>query len=361
MKPKAHKEFLQHSFRLFRPTYTLGGPGIGKTQKVFQAAAEIDYEVLPPLYLASLDPVDIGGLNLPTMPDANGIRKLERLLDDWLEPAFVATKNTVLLLDEVSQGSQGMQNAAAPLFDQRRCGKHKLPDCVVVTATGNKRAHRAGAIPTLTQLISRAARITLEVDPLAWLDQAIKDKIAPEILSFIRTYPSLLDVSLRPQFKEDEGYEQIYQSGLSYENPRSWYEVSHYVKSKLPVHLEKEVYEGIVGESAIALLIPHLTLIRQEIDIVAILQGASWKFPSKDKIGARFSFALGVGACATSKTYYKVLEIAKELYDKKEHEYASVIIQTAVKAYREIVDTQEWLYGLRQHPLGKAFIATRQV
>ena len=358
MKSHDLERYLAYALSHREPTVTIGGPGTGKTQIHLQVAQSLGMEVFPPLYLAMLDPVDIGGMNLPTQPDAQGKRRLERLLDDWLEPAFTATHPSLLLIDEFSQGSPSIQCAAAPLLDARRAGKHKLPDCVAIAATGNAREHRAGANNTLTHVISRATRVWLEVDPLAWIDRSIQDGIAPEIISFIKQYPSLLDVSLRANAKDS--FEEIYQSGSAYENPRSWYTISRHLQQGLDQQLEQEVFEGVIGQGANLLLQPHLLLVRTSVDIQAVMAGQAWKFPPKMEIGARYAFVIGVGACSNSNTADRVVEIAQQLYHMKEGEYSEVLIQTAVKSFPNFPSTAAW-DTLRKHPLGQAIIKARRV
>lgn len=358
LKPQKLEEYLEFALPRHIPTVILGGPGIGKTQIPQQVAKRLEMDTLPPLYLAMLDPVDIGGMNLPTQPDETGKRRLERLLDDWLEPAFTATSPTMLLIDEFSQGSHAIQCAAAPLLDARRCGKHVLPDCVSVLATGNQRQHKSGAVDTLTHVISRTVRIKLEVDPVAWIERAVKDHVAPEVISFIKASPSSLDVSLRSGGAD---YEKIYLQGESYENPRSWYLVSTHVKGRLPISLEGEIYTGIVGEGVSRRFVSHLSLTRQEVDLVAIMGGAKWAFPPKEQIGTRYAFTIGVGSCANRETIETVFDIAKTLYEQGEKEYAMVVVQTALGAYEGATSEESWLMGMRKHPLGQAIIRARRV
>lgn len=357
MKPKHLERLAVYAIAHQEPLVVIGGPGTGKTQIVLQSAVVADAEVLPPLYLGMIDPVDMGGMNLPTQPDANGKRRLERLLDDWLEPAFTATRRTVLFLDEIDKGTHAVQCAAAPLFDLRRCGKHKLPDCVAVIGTANAAKHRAGSVQTLTHLISRLSRVYYEVDPLAWLERAVKDHTAPEVISFIKQYPSNLDVSLRP----DKGnWEEIYQSGQSYENPRSWYTVSRHIHQGLDRDLEREVFDGVVGEGVNRLFQTHLTLVRESVDIQAALAGGQWKFPAKDKLGARYAFCIGIGSCANQDTADRVIEIAGELYDQKEAEFGEIIVQAAAGSFAGLVDTPAWS-TLRKHPMGKTMLRLRRI
>ena len=357
MKPKELEILAPYAIKNQAPLVVLGSSGTGKTQIMLQAGEKVSAEILPPLYLGMIDPVDIGGMNIPTQPDASGTRRLERLLDDWLEPAFSATELTLLLLDEFDKGTHAVQCAAAPLFDLRRCGKHKLPDCVAVVGTANEVKHRAGSVPTLTHLISRTTRIHYEVDPVAWLERAVKDRTAPEVISFIKQYPSHLDVSLRA----DKGnWEEIYQSGQSYENPRSWYTVSRHIQQGLDRQLEREVFDGVVGNGVNRLFQSHLTLVRESVDIIAALAGRRWKFPPKDKVGARYAFSIGIGACASEEAAGRVVAIAAELYDQKEAEYGEIVIQTAMGSFAGMMDMPAWS-DLREHPLGQAMLKLRRI
>lgn len=360
MKPQEVTRALVHAMLDNDPITLEGGPGTGKTQLMFQAAEKAGLQVLPPLYLGMLNEVDVGGMNYP-IAGPTGVR-LRRLLDDWLEPAFAATEPTLLLLDEIDKGSVQVQAAAAPLYDLRMCGKHKLPDCVVLMGTANRREHHSGTVKTLVHLGSRATRISLEVDPQAWVARAIEDRIAPELIAFIQAFPSNLDISLRLGFKADEAFRHIYDTGKAFENPRGFYKISKYLQSKFPHDLEQETYTGTIGEGVTELLMTHLTLVRAEVDVAAALSGQPWKFPGKDRkfLGARYAFATGIGTYANAETTEAVLNIAKELWEQREREYAQVVVQVAWQSFRGIGQTPAWL-KLQAHPLGQAMVHMRRI
>ena len=344
MKPPELERLLVTTYKHQMPTWIEGPPGIGKSQIHQQVAERLDLMWFPPLYPAMLDPTDVAGMPIPvTIGDT---RRIERLLDDWLYPVFSSKQPGVLLIDEVSQGAVAVQCAVAPLLDSRRVGRHKLPEHITVCAAGNGRQHKAGAQNILTHIISRTIKVNLEVDPLAWVDRAVKDEICMEVISFVRTYPGNLHI-FDP--------EKAFAAGTAYPNPRSWYKVSDLLRAGLDRDLESEVFKGTIGDGVTQLLLSHIMLVRDQVDIAAIMQGAPWKFPNKDKIGARFAFVIGVGACANAETTQQVVAIATELYDRKEGEYAEVVLQTAIRAYDNMINHPAWRQ-LRNHPLGKSLI-----
>lgn len=344
MKPKELERLLATTYTHQMPTWVEGPPGIGKSQIHKQVAEKLGLVWFPPLYPAMLDPTDVAGMPIPvTIGDR---RRIERLLDNWLEPVFMSKEPGVLLIDEVGQGVPAVQCALAPFFEGRIIGQHTLPDYITICAAGNGRQHRAGAQNILTHIISRTVKVQLEVDPLAWVDRAIQDKTCHEVISFIRTYPSNLHM-FDP--------EQSFAAGTAYPNPRSWYKVSDLLKARLDRDLESEVFKGTVGDGVTQLFLSHVTLVRDQVDLVAIMGGAPWKFPPKDKIGARYAFVIGVGACANRETLETVVKIAEELYNRREREYAEVVLQTAIRAWDGVITHPAWR-ALRNRPLGRALI-----
>ena len=350
VKPSELKAILRATFAAHLPTWVEGAPGIGKTKIHEQVAEELSMQFFPPLYLAMLDTVDLGGMNMPyIMPD--GHRKLERLLDDWLEPVFSSKSPGVLLIDEATKGSLAVQSAAGPLLDARRVGRHKLPDYITICAAGNRRKDRSGDNNILTHITSRLTSVELVSCPIDWTARALVDKVHPWVISHIKASPSSLH-----QFDAEKSYS----ANSAYPAPRAWYKVGSLLEANVPQNLWLAVFEGTVGEAQARLFIAHCDLVQQEVDVLHILQGGKWKFPSKEKLGARYAFAIGLGACVQKDTIDRIVDIAKELADKGETEYGEVIVQTAIEAWSGTVTSNAWR-NLQLHKLGQAFRSTVRV
>lgn len=327
------------------PTYTESPPACGKSEIHAQVAAALDYDFMA-LYPALHDPVDFSGLSFPV--EVNGEKRLIRHIDDVLGSIFHAERPLLVLFDELPAAAPAVQAACAPFFQARQIGKWKIPDYVTICGAGNRRTDRAGANPILTHILSRfATLITLTVDVECWIERATQDRIATEITSFVKFRPALL---------YDFDAEKVYSSGRAYPNPRSWYKANQLLTAfgnTLPVDIEREVYTGCVGDGAAHQFTAHLRQVRSELNLEAIVvHGKKWKFPSAKELGLRYAFAFGVAGFAIKETLARVFEIATDLYEQKEAEYAMCIIMQTLLKDQSLGSTAEF-ERLAMGPLGQ--------
>ena len=341
LTPPQLTKLLLHTIKAKLPTLTLGGPGLGKTALHEQAANSLGYDYLA-IYPATHDPTDLTGLAFPTV-GTDGIKRLVRHIDDLLATIFDAKKPLLVLLDEFGQAPPAMQSACAPLLLARKIGKYKVPDHVVICAASNRRQDRAGAANILTQLISRFATIVnLRPDAVSWLEKAMADKISPEIISFIKTSPSRLFT-----FNADVNYADQ----RAYGCPRSWYAASSLLRTDLPVDLWPAVFSGAVGVADSHLLIAHLTLIRSCVNVHdVVVERMSYSFPPVKSIGARWAFAVGVGAMANCDTIDRVIQVAQDIPS----EYGIVALRQAAYSYPELDFSK-----VAESKLGKLILSSR--
>lgn len=338
-------EILRKSIPANKTILITGAPGVGKTQVVEQVSSYINYNFLPPLYPATLQEIEIAGMPMPIKTENS--TKLVRLMDELLQPAFDAKENSVLLIDEFSEGSHAVQAAFAPLIRERKIGKNKLPDCVSIILASNKREHKTGGNLILTHLISRMTSVVnLIVDTEIWLHHAIKQKIRPEITSFIKIRPSLLNC-----FDADDSF----QNCKPYPNPRSWFHVNDLLNLEYSKDLEYHLYSGAVGEGAAREFCSHLPIFREQIDLFDIVNNKrKFTFPKAEKLAERWAFTFGVGSIINLENSERVFEIANILFKDKNSEYAKVIISQALTVFPEICSSQIF-FDFCKSPLGESF------
>ena len=118
-----------------RPVFLWGPPGIGKSE-VVAAIAEEKQGLMIDLRLAQMEPTDLRGI--PYYNKDTGLM-------DWAPPIDLPSEETaseypvvVLFLDEMNSAAPSIQAAAYQLILNRRIGKYKLPENVVVIAAGNR-------------------------------------------------------------------------------------------------------------------------------------------------------------------------------------------------------------------------------
>ena len=125
---QARKSLLK-AFKVQRPLFLWGPPGIGKSELVENITRELGGHMID-LRLGQMEPTDIRGI-----PFYNkDIGKM-----DWAPPVELPDEElasqypiVVLFLDELNSAAPSVQSAAYQLILNRRIGKFRLPDNVVM-------------------------------------------------------------------------------------------------------------------------------------------------------------------------------------------------------------------------------------
>lgn len=214
-------------YPLRQPAILWGSPGIGKSDVVAQAAKAIDGELID-LRGSLLDPVDMRGV--PWIDK-------EKNHTHWARPCFIPSEGRgIVFLDELGQASGATQAAMLQLCLDRQVGEAKLGDGWAVIAASNNADDRAGANRLITPLLNRFVHIDMDVSNDDWHAWAVANRIAPEVRSFLKFKPELLD-----QFKaaKDAGHK-------AFATPRSWSFVSKMFPNT-PSELRAQLFSGTIG------------------------------------------------------------------------------------------------------------------
>ena len=212
-----------------------GRPGVGKTELVQTLATQIDAQLFD-LRLTTIDPQDLRGLPYFDHKTAKTIWYRPEDLPDTDAPA-------ILFLDELTAAAPSLQPTVYGLLQERRVGRHRLPDSVMIIAAGNRVEDGAIAYDMGTALSDRLIHMIVHADPEDWLKTyAMPAGIHPSVAAFIRTRPDLLETT------EDA----LRRGQMIACTPRSWTRVSQ-IMHTIPDRAQRQVMiAGTIGAAPAA-------------------------------------------------------------------------------------------------------------
>ncbi len=176
----------EQSFLLLSP------PGVGKSEMVYQAAAEAGLPCRS-LLGTQIAPEDVSGV--PKIVGERSVFCPPRLLLPEIAQTFC------LFLDELPACAPDVQKAFYSLLLERRLGEHALPAGTWVVAAGNRQTDRALVRAMSSALVNRVTILNLRVDADEWQDWARRSGIRADIRSYISFMPDALmrEVPQEPQ------------------------------------------------------------------------------------------------------------------------------------------------------------------
>lgn len=178
----------------------LSAPGVGKSEMVYQAAAEAKLACRS-LLGTQIAPEDVSGV-----PRIIGERSV------FCPPRILLPENPepfCLFLDELPACAPDVQKAFYSLLLERRIGEHQLPKGTWVVAAGNRVQDRALVRSLSSALINRVTILHVRVEVDEWLAWATGAGVREEIRSFISYMP---DALMRPVPNEP----------VPFSTPRAW-------------------------------------------------------------------------------------------------------------------------------------------
>ncbi|MEM8730363.1 MAG: MoxR family ATPase [Pseudomonadota bacterium] len=213
-----------------------GRPGVGKTQVVAALAERIGGRLFD-VRLTTIEPQDLRGLPYYDHETQKTVwYRPEDLPDDPDQPS-------VLFLDELTAASPHLQPTVYGLLQERRVGRHLLPDSVFVVAAGNTVDDGAIAYEMGTALADRLIHLHVVAEARDWLERyAVDQSLSPLVTAFLRARPDLLDTT------EDS----LRRGDMIACTPRSWERVSDIVRTVTDTRLRQTMIAGTVGLAAAA-------------------------------------------------------------------------------------------------------------
>jgi hypothetical protein len=275
-----------------------GRPGVGKTEVVHTLARQIGAELYD-LRLTTIEPQDLRGLPFYDHAQAKTVWYRPEDLPDTDAPA-------ILFLDELTSAAPSLQPTVYGLLQERRVGRHRLPDTVLIVAAGNRVEDGAIAYDMGSALSDRLVHMIVQASADDWLQHyAVPAGIHPTVAAFIRTRPDLLETT----------EEALRRGQMIACTPRSWTRVSQIMAAVPDRALRQVMIAGTVGAAPAA----EFALLADEIS--ATVQIDAMLAAPRAERGALYPATLhgltalvyGLVGAVTLKTLPTAIEILADL------------------------------------------------
>jgi hypothetical protein len=301
---------LKQAMKAKRPVFLWGPPGIGKSDVVKQLAVELSgsEDAMIDLRMAQMEPTDIRGI--PFFNKDNG--KM-----DWAEPVDLPSeefakqfKTVVLFLDEMNSAPPAVQAAGYQLILNRRVGKYKLPDNVVIVAAGNRDSDKGVTYRMPMPLANRFVHLEMRPDFTSWQLWAVNEGIHKDVVGYL-------------SFAKNDMYDfDAKSSSRAFATPRSWCFVSDLLNDEDNIDTDSlfNLVAGAVGDGLAVKFMSHRKIAGQMPEPSDILSGKVKDLRVKE-ISAMYS--LTISMC------YELKDAVdnKKVDNKKFHEMSYNFIQ----------------------------------
>lgn len=307
------------SFKLKKPIFYWGSPGIGKSNMVEQIRESLGVKLIDQRF-SQMDPTDVRGLPMT----------LQEGIDWWTKyaiPGFLPRTDRdgddgILLLDEFNQAPQAVQAAGHQLILDRCLGDYKLPDGWVVMAAGNRLDDRAQAIRMSTSLTNRFKNVDVDIDVAEWKRWARANKQDPVIIALMNSDANLLhDMSVKT---------------AAWPSPRTWELLSDHVPFMTPDN-QFNTAVSCVGKAAGGMYITFKLLEDQvpSPEEIAANPGTA-RIPTEPS--AKYFVAGMLSTQVTVDTFPPYLKYQQRL----DLEYQTVFMRDAYQVCPEVSDLKEY-------------------
>lgn len=272
------KAAIVRCFNKQRPLFLWGPPGIGKSELVEGITRDLG-GLMVDLRLSQMDPTDIRGI--PFYNKDTGVM-------DWAPPIDLPDAETaseypivVLFMDEMNSAAPSVQAAAYQLVLNRRIGKYKLPDNVVMVAAGNREGDKGVTYRMPAPLANRFVHLEMRVDFDSYIAWATENRIHKDVVGYI-------------SFAKQDLYDFDPKSvSRSFATPRSWTFVSELLDDNINESTLMDLVAGTIGEGLAIKFMAHRKIASQLPKPEAILSGEETTLKTKE-ISAMYSLTMSL-------------------------------------------------------------------
>jgi len=275
---QARKALLK-AFQVKRPVFLWGPPGIGKSEVVQEVADELGAHMID-LRMAQMEPTDIRGI-----PFFN--KELGKM--DWAPPVDLPDEElasqyplVVLFLDEMNSAPPAVQAAGYQLVLNRRVGKYRLPDNVVIVAAGNRDSDKGVTYRMPMPLANRFLHLEMRSDFASWQNWAVNKGTHKDVVGYL-------------SFAKQDLYDfDNKSSSRAFATPRSWVFVSDLLKDDdTDTDTLFNLVAGAVGEGLAVKFMAHRKVAGRMPEPSDILSGKVKELAVKE-VSAMYSLTISM-------------------------------------------------------------------
>jgi hypothetical protein len=307
---QARKSLLK-AFKIQRPLFLWGPPGIGKSELVEGITRELSGLMID-MRLGQMEPTDIRGI--PFYNKDKGVM-------DWAPPVELPDEETasqypivVLFMDELNSAPPSVQSAAYQLILNRRIGKYHLPKNVVMVAAGNRESDKGVTYRMPTPLANRFLHQEMKVDFASYQEWAVKNKIHKDVVGYL-------------SFAKQDLYDfDAKSASRAFATPRTWTFVSQLLDDDDGDNdTLTNLIAGTVGEGLAVKFMAHRKVSSKMPNPADVLSGKVKDLNVKE-VSAMYSLVI-------SMCYELKDAVEKKVEDKKFHEMADNFLGFMMKNF----------------------------
>jgi hypothetical protein len=284
------KQMIHHiGVRKRRPLWFRGRSGIGKTEAIHEACAEIE-GVMCDIRVSQYESVDFRGI--PDIQNGTTVWNLPATLPFKGNPKFDEDGAIIFLfLDEADQGEPSTAAVCYQLVNERRVGEHILMDNVVIIAASNLQSDRGVHNRVPAPLNNRFTHAELICDVKVWSAWAAKHGVSPTVIGFLNFRSELLHT-----FDPDK-------PAIVFATPRQWFNAADdFADEKMPEDVRIAGMSGSVGEGPAVELAAFAEIMHNLPPIEAIIKDPMGVVIDDTRLDMQWAMATHVAGNMTKDT-----------------------------------------------------------
>ena len=279
VSPSEARSRILRCFKIKRPVFLWGPPGIGKSEIVASLTEELGGHMID-LRLSQMEPTDLRGI-----PFFN--KNTETM--NWAPPIDLPSEEfaaqfpiVVLFMDEMNSAAPAVQATAYQLILNGKVGTYTLPKNVVMVAAGNRESDKGVTYRMPTPLANRFVHLEMRKDFDSWFEWSVDKKIHKDVVGY-------LSFAKQDLFDFDPK-----SASRAFATPRSWTFVSQFLNDEDASDAElTDLIAGTVGEGLAIKFMAHRKVAGQMPNPSEILSGKVNELKVKE-ISAMYSLTISL-------------------------------------------------------------------